>query len=300
MSERNVPISAIEDRALLARVVATHTLTGVSSGSALLLVDRRLLAVHDDAFRVTWIDPLTFELEPWVLQGEGAPLRKRVKPDFEAAVMTVDGAVHLLGSGSTAKRCAIARLDVARRDVTIRDNAALYECVRGALALDTRPNIEGAVVVGERLRVFHRGVGGRPSAAVELSLGVLRGEQPRALALQQIELGALDGIPLGVTDVAAIGEKQYALVAAAEDTTDAVSDGPIAGSLLGVLATDGAHRALRWTRLMDADGRPLRRKVEGLVIDADCHGGWILTDADDAQVPADLCRIEIEGLSADG
>jgi hypothetical protein len=298
MGEGNVPVRAIEDRALVARVVATHSLAGVSSGSALLLVDGRLLAIHDDAFRVTWIDPLTFALEPWVLRGQGAPLQKFVKPDFEAAVVTADGAVHLLGSGSTAKRCAIARLDLARRDVTIRDNAALYKCVRDALELDTRPNIEGAVVVGDRLRVFHRGVGGRPSAAVELSLGVLRGEQPQALALQWIELGALDGVPLGVTDVAAIGEKRLALVAAAEDTADAVSDGPIAGSVLGVLATDGPRPVLRWTRLIDADGRPLRRKVEGLVIDADCRGGWILTDADDAQTLAELCRIEIDGFSA--
>ena len=297
MTERNVPITAIEDRALVARVVATHSLAGVSSGSALLLKDGRLLAVHDDAFRVTWIDPLTFALEPWVLRGQGAPLQKGVKPDFEAAVVTADGAVHLLGSGSTAKRCAIARLDVARRGVTIRENAALYECVRGALELDTRPNIEGAIVVGERLTVFHRGVGGRPSAAVELPLGVLRGERPRALALRGVELGALDGVRLGVTDVAAIGEQRLALVAAAEDTADAVSDGPVAGSVLGVLATDAAQSALRWTRLMDADGRLLRRKVEGLVIDADGRGGWILTDADDAQTPAELGRIGIEGFS---
>jgi hypothetical protein len=295
MPELKAPLTASEDRALAVRVVSLRSLVGVSAGSALLRVAGRLLAVHDDAFRVTWIEPVTLALEPWVLQGEGAPLPKRAKPDFEAAVVTADGAVHLLGSGSTAERCAIARLDVATRRAAIRGNPQLYDCIREALELDTRPNIEGAIVVGERLRVFHRGVGGRPSAAVDVPLGVLAGETAQALALQWIELGALDGIPLGLTDVVAIDAERFVFVASAEDAADAVSDGPVSGSVLGVLTSDAA----RWVPLLDVAGQPLRRKVEGLVIDTDGRGGWILTDADDARVPAGLGRIEIDGFRDD-
>jgi len=294
MTEHRPSITAGEDRAWVARVVRLKPLGGVAAGSALLLIDGRLLAVHDDSFRVTWIDPSDFALESWVLQGAGAALPKASKPDFEAALVTADGAVHLLGSGSTAQRCVIARLDLGRRAVTIRQNVPLYERVRDVLKLDTRPNIEGAIVVGEVLRVFHRGVGGGASAAVDLPLDVLFGAPPQVLALQWIELGMLDGVPLGLTDVAALDDERAVFVAGAEDTADAVSDGPIAGSVLGVLAAAAARA--RWTRLVDADGRPLRRKVEGLVIDADCRGGWILTDADDAAAPAELGRIEITGM----
>jgi hypothetical protein len=290
---------AIEDRTLAARVVATRSLVGISAGSALLSIGERLLAVRDDAFCVTWIERHSLDLEPWVLQGDGAPLPKAVKPDFESAVVTADDAVHLLGSGSTPERCSLARLDVATRAVRIRRNVALYACVRDALALDTRPNVEAAIIVGERLRVFHRGVGGRASGAVDLPLDVLDDATPRALTVQWFDLGVLDDIPLGVTDVAAIDGARLAFVAAAEDTADAVSDGPVAGSVLGLVATGGAGSMARWTRLLDADGRPLRRKVEGLVVDADGRGGWILTDSDDARAPAELCRIELEGFRAD-
>jgi len=261
---------------LAARVVATRKLVGLSAGSALVSMGERLLAVHDDAFAVTWIERYSLDLEPWVLQGDGAPLPKLEKPDFESAVVTPDGAVHLLGSGSTPERCAIVRLDVAAHAVRIRHSVPLYECVRSALELDTRPNVEGAVIVGQRLRVFHRGVAGCASGAVDLPLDVLDDAVPRVLAVQRFDLGVLDGVSLGITDVAALGDERLVFVAAAEDTADAVSDGRVMGSVLGVLTTDGARTLARWTRLLAADGRPLRRKVEGLVIDADVRGGWVL------------------------
>ena len=50
------PVRALEDRALSARVIATYRLDNVSGGSALLRVrSDLLLAVHDDAFRVSLI-----------------------------------------------------------------------------------------------------------------------------------------------------------------------------------------------------------------------------------------------------
>ena len=113
------PIRALEDRALTARVVATHRLEEITGGSALLRVGAdRLLAVHDDAFRVSLIALPALAVTPLVLKGEGAALPKAVKPDFEAAIATAPGIVHLLGSGSTPKRCRIAHIDRTMRSIS--------------------------------------------------------------------------------------------------------------------------------------------------------------------------------------
>ena len=173
---RNKPIRAIEDAALAARITRGHTLPGVTAGSALLRVGDRLLAVHDDAFRVTWISLPELANTPMVLRGDGAALAKPIKPDFESAVCTPDGLIHLLGSGSTAARCTLARIDLARSAVALVEHPDLYLRVQEALELRERPNIEGAIVDGERLRVFHRGTGNTPSASADLPLRALYGE----------------------------------------------------------------------------------------------------------------------------
>jgi hypothetical protein len=229
------------------------------------------------------------------LRGDGGALAKSIKPDFESAVRTPDGVIHLLGSGSTAGRCALARIDLSRSIVTFVDNPEMYDCVRAALELAERPNIEGATVDSKRLRVYHRGIATTPSASVDLPLAVLYGESPRTLATQLFDLGALDGVPLGLTDVAASSCEHELFAAAAEDTADAVLDGPVAGSVIGIIET-GETPAARWTRLLEGNGLPCRHKVEGLVVDDDLRGGWVLTDADDPTLPTMLARIELDGF----
>ena len=290
-----VRIPAIEDAALEARVVAEHALLGVTAGSALLKIGARLLAVHDDAFRVSWIDPATFGVTPLVLAGDGAALAKSVKPDFESAARTSDGAIHLLGSGSTraALRDRANRSDRGnRRAVGAPGSLSMH--VQDALGLGVRPNIEGAVIGCGRLRLFHRGVGGAPSGCVDLRVDVLDGAAPhRVGAVCTFELGALDGVSLGITDAVAARGEECMFVAAAEDTADAIADGAVVG--LGARA-HRLDRGARWTRLVDVDGRPYRGKVEGLVVDESFGGGWILTDADDPEQPTTIGRIELKGF----
>jgi hypothetical protein len=295
-TEISTLIRAAEDRALAARVVATHRLEGVTGGSALLEVDGRLLAVHDDAFRVSWIARPSYAVTPLVLAGDGAPLAKADKPDFEAAVRTPDGAIHVLGSGSGAKRCVLARIDPETSAVALRHRPGLYRCVQNALASGERPNIEGAVVDGDRLRLFNRTAGRTPNASIDLPLEALDGGAPRAIALATFELGALDGVRLGFTDVAALRDGRSAFIAAAEDAPDAIVDGPVAGSVVGLLEPTASGIRARWTRLCGADGRPRAYKVEGLVVDRGSRGGWLLTDADDPHAPAALLRIELVGF----
>lgn len=280
---------------LSARLVAVHPLPGVRAGSALVRVDARLLAVQDDAFCAAWIDLPGFGVTQLPLQGDGSALAKKDKPDFEAALRAPDGSVYLLGSGSLGNRCTLARIGPDRAAVSLREIPEMYESVRLALSLGNRPNIEGAGVVGSRLRLFHRGAGSAPSASVDLPLDVLTGAPPEVLALRWFELGALDGVGLAFTDVEILGDARTVFVAAAEQTDDAIADGPVAGAAIGLI--EGAHGSVRWTRLLESDGRPSLRKVEGLALDDDLRGGWLITDPDDPHRAAELCRVELDGFN---
>ncbi|HET8699283.1 MAG TPA: hypothetical protein VFO94_17490, partial [Gammaproteobacteria bacterium] len=154
---------AIEDARLAATVVATRPVEGLASGSALLRIGDALCAVHDDAFRITRIALPAFATSHCVLSGDGAPLPKSAKPDFESAVRSRDGTIYLLGSGGAPPRCRIAHLTPdGSAALALDERPDLYRSVGEALG--TIPNVEGAIVADERLRLFHRGTGAAPSA----------------------------------------------------------------------------------------------------------------------------------------
>jgi hypothetical protein len=289
-----VLVTTRADERLEARVAMRRALPAVTAGSALLRIGPRLLAIHDDAFRATWIEPTTLTCDSWLLWGDGKPLPKARKPDFEAAVVAGHDTVYLLGSGSTDERCRVAQLDLRRRSASVADRTAFYAAIRGALGLAV-PNVEGAAVEGERLLLLHRGVGGEPSACLTLVASALTGAPPRVVGTEWFSLGALDSVPLGFTDLAMGPGGRRFFVAAAEDTTDAVADGAVAGSVLGVIGGAAERRCARWTAIRDSAGVPLRHKVEGLALDDDGRGAWLLSDADDPARPSELCRVELAG-----
>lgn len=253
-------ISGSQDPILKAQVVETRPLPGVRAGSALLALDGRLLAVGDDAFAVTWVDG--------EVVGDPKPLPKHAKPDFEAAAVAPDGKVWLFGSGSLPQRC----------QVTCLDGTPAYDARPTYAGLATRlgepPNVEGAVFVEGRLHLFHRAVGDRPDVWF-----VLTADRTVDTA-RELRLGTLRGVPLHLTDVAALPDGRLAFLAAAEETDDPVADGPVSGSVVGVIEGDAA----RWTPLTVA-------KAEGLAFVGE--DGWFVTDADDPGREAQLCRFTL-------
>jgi hypothetical protein len=284
-------IVAARDERLEARVTAATPLPGVRAGSALVRVGARLLAIQDDAFAAVWIDPRTHRTEPLVLRGAGGALEKKLKPDFEAAFVH-DGRIWVLGSGSRPNRCCIARVDVAQREVPLFNALPLYGAI--ARALGQPANIEGAVPLPDRLRLFHRGPGRSRDAnyTLDVPLDILAGAPPQLLDVRRFDLGAVGGLFLGFTDAVPLDAGRLLYLAVAEDTPDGILDGPIAGAAVGVL--DGA--TARWNTLLEADGAVSRRKVEGVALDPGGQSGWLLTDPDDPDLPAELCRLELGTL----
>jgi hypothetical protein len=279
-------------------IVAVHPLEGVRAGSALLRVDARLLVVQDDAFCAGWIELPDLQHTRFPLAPDSASLPKGEKPDFEAAVRSPDGVIFLLGSGSTPRRTVIARFLPSARSVVLTAMPQVYDCVRRALGLASGPNIEGAVIEGGVLRLFHRGIG-HASAMIDLPSGVLDGEPPRVLACHPLELGDIEGVPLSITDAAMVDRHRALFLAVAEDTPDAIIDGPVAGCAIGLLTGPADQRQVRWCRVLDSDGVPSRRKFEGIAADDDLRGAWVITDPDDPDRNAELCRIELCGFEVE-
>ena len=80
-------------------------------------------------------------------------------------------------------------------------------------------------------------------------------------------------------------------LAVAEDTPNAIDDGPIVGAAVGVVAGSRA----RYARIAGPDGAPSVHKFEGIALDPGGRRGWLVTDPDDEDEPAQLCRLELAG-----
>jgi len=100
----------------------------------------------------------------------------------------------------------------------------------------------------------------------------------------------MDGVPLTFTDAAVYGGRML-YTAAAEDSPDAVRDGPVAGAALGVIAPGGSAR---YAEIVDADGARFAGKVEGLLM-RDARTGWIVIDRDEPATPSQLWEVELQG-----
>jgi len=222
---------------------------------------------------------------PRVGSAEGT---KHLKPDFEAAVAVGDD-VLLLGSGSTARRMR-ASLVTAPGTFTTIDLTPAYLRVAAALGVARdQLNLEGAARIGNRLRWFQRGnsAAGVPSASVDLDLSaLLAARQPAVGAPHRYDLGTVGGVALAITDAVALPGDRMLVSAAAEDTPNAVDDGPVVGAAIALLDDD------RVLAVAAVPGGPY--KIEGLAVRGLDPAGVSLIAVVDADDPlAASSRLEL-------
>lgn len=286
-----------------ARTLSFDDGSPVRAASAIAPYAGGWLVAQDDSTHAAWVTPGSVQRLRLFAPVEGLDEfserdgSKALKPDLEAACeVLVDGvpAVLLLGSGSSPRRmrCALVREDA---QVVTADLTALYAVVAEALGVEVASvNVEGACRVGEALRLFQRGnlAAGLESAGIDLELQSLvdavvgRGDAAavRVLRVQGYQLGEVEGVGLAVTDAVALPGGRVLLSAAAEDTPNAVDDGPVVATAL-VLVDD--EQVLDMTPLPEVDGRP--HKVEGLVVQDHLDDGLRLlavVDGDDPDAPS--------------
>lgn len=287
----------------------------VRGASALAPFGSGWLIAQDDAAHACWWTPgeaRRVRVHPRV---EGHDVfdessgTKQLKPDFEAAcsVGPRDApAVLLLGSGSGPHRtrATLLRLDGGVPQHVTTDLTGLYVSVAAALDCpDGTLNLEGACVVGDRLRWFQRGLpaAGSPTGSVELDLasalaaveGALDPASVRVTDARRYDLGEAGGVGLAVTDAIALDRRRDRVLvsAAAEDSPNVYDDGPVVGSVLAVVE-DG--------EVVDVGDLPwidgAVAKVEGLALAAgDRTGAHLLAtvDGDDHTTPAALLELRV-------
>jgi len=274
----------------------------LTAASGLVRIGRRHYVIADDEQHLGVFDPAS----PGPVQlvrlfdgdlPESAKKRKKKKADLESLVhlpplpRCPGGALLTLGSGSrpNRRRGALLGLDAAGAllgQVKVIDLAPLYEPLGRRF---DQLNIEGALILDDDLMLLQRGNKGGPNATIRYAWRALSpwllgdvDAAPEPRAVREIDLGAVDGIPFGFTDCAAMPEGGgWLFSAVAEDTDNAFDDGACAGVAIGVVNGDGGVQAIL----------PLepRRKVEG--IDARLLQGKVVigmvTDADDPDAPAE-------------
>lgn len=268
----------------------------LSAASGMVVAGDFLYVIADDELHLGVFDPRG--------QGEGrlvrifpgelpdAPaLRKAAKPDLEALVRLppFETCPHGATSGSRPNR----RTGVV---LVLDEDSSL---VGTTFPLDLSPfylpleasfpalNIEGAVVLGAELVLLQRANRMHPgSALIYLSLDeVLRATSSTNSAASEparvhsVDLGMIEGVPLGFTDGAALPDGRIVFSAVAENTEDTYLDGPCIGAAIGIIGIDGQVETLY--RLEPT------QKIEGVhaTIQGDLIRLLMVTDADDADVP---------------
>ena len=225
--------------------------------------------------------------------------RKKLKPDLEAITELPPfgnyphGALLALGSGSkkNRRRGALLRLDpfgaIDGAPLPLDVSRLFDELDRRFPAL----NIEGAVAIGDELRLLQRANKKHPQNLIlryplaafleALATGAAIGAIAPS-AIDSVDLGQIDGVPLSFTDAASLPDGSMVFTAVAEDTEDTYNDGACLGAAIGVAARDGTVRFL--DRLDEC------HKVEGVTarVDNNVIRLLLVTDADDPAIPASL------------
>lgn len=328
---RDVPteLRAAVDPALRARIVERAPLVyaapvaaeldrgdHVRAASGLAWLDGRLAIVQDDTSFVAFRgeDGAVSSLAlPAAADGrrrfESRRGNKNDKLDLESCLV-VGGRLIAFGSGSLPVREVVVVVDGVTGPVRVVPAAALHGAVRAALVRDGEAwqrevelNLEGAVIQGDRLRLFHRGNGAPAGVAVPVdavvdvsAAGFLAwldgGVAPPVLAVTWFHLGVAGSVRYGFTDAHVTEDGSLLFLASAEDSPNAIDDGTVHGTRIGIVDS----RGVRTADLLDGDGHVAAVKGEGIVsVPGEGDRVYVVLDVDDPDRPSELCTVELSG-----
>jgi hypothetical protein len=287
--------------------------TPVTAASGIAPLGDGWLVAQDDATSAAWLlgdDASRVRVLPPV-EGHDtfseAAGTKLLKPDLEVACPAeVDGepGVLLLGSGSAPRRMrgVLVRLVGGEPVVRAGDLGPLYERVAARLGLPLEHlNLEGASRHGPTVRWFNRGnpAGGLRSSSVDVPLAdlvaaVIGRSDPAAVPVGQprsYDLGEVDGVGLEVTEAIALPDGRLLLSAAAEDSPNAIDDGPVVATALALVDGDAV---LAVAPIPELHGHV--HKVEGLALreaDGDQLHLIAVVDDDEPDTPSALIDLRV-------
>lgn len=293
----------------------------VRAGSGVEWIGGALAVVQDDANFLALADPATGLCGAITLPAGEGGLRlfgddrgnKKFKLDLEGCVAVPDarGGETLVGFGSGSsplrERVLLAeRLPGSEPRIELVDASRFYARLRAAADFaGSELNVEGAAWRGGRIILLNRGNGaavddrGPVDALCEVDWPALRAHladpaahpAPAPGSILSFDLGTIDGCPLNFTDAAAFGNA-LVYTATAEASPNAVDDGPVAGSAIGVIF---AGPQTRFAVLQDEAGGRFAAKVEGVARGSRPGALYVVVDRDDPHRPSELCEVELSG-----
>ena len=297
---------------MTATVVSENPIPNLPSASGIEIIGPVAYLIGDDSPYLYPLDAATLAPHAPVLLFEtehfdDGRIGKKRKPDLEcmAALVWPDGrpGLLLLGSGSRPNRARgwFVPTEGPQTPEPL-DLAPLYAKLQAALPDGVELNLEAAATTEMELLLFQRTVG-RADAALLLAL-------PLALVLRQLAgdvdaeipapqqvafaLPHIDGCPAGFSGATFVGEHLF-VSASVENTDDAVLDGEVLGSFVGVV--DAVAGTANFARLAWADGRAYRGKVEGLAVRRELAKNQfellLVTDDDEGGSTAAIAHLQL-------
>jgi hypothetical protein len=273
-----------------ATILSETTLPHLPSASGVEIIGATAYIVSDDAPFLYVLDAATLAPVSQVQLFESTEfgtgrIPKATKPDLEsmAAVASPGGAAGLLlcGSGALPNRetgyfvgvpAATATPEAAApRFVQRLDLSSLYARLREHLPPGATLNLEATATTKAELLLLQRPVSGGPALLFILPLAPTlaylfepHGPAPTPTRVLSFKLPTLGGYVAGFSG-ATYTSGRLLITASVEATHDAVADGAVLGSFVGILNL-AAPTAATFARLTWADGRAYLGKVEGLAV----------------------------------
>lgn len=284
---------------MTATVLSEVTLPNLPSASGVEIIGDTAYIIGDDSPWLYMLNAVTLvpvgQVQLFDTAGFATGrIPKADKPDLECTVALTwpDGraGVLVLGSGSRPLR-EVGWFVPATATPTPQkiDLAPLYALLHEHLPPSLGVlNLEAAAATATELLLFQRTVGRADAAglfrlplAATLRFLVEPGAPAPTIAVGWFSLPEINGCPAGFSG-ATLVENQLFVTASVENTPDAVLDGAVLGSFVGVVNLQTL--TANFARLAWADGRIYQGKVEGIAV-RQLHAGQaelLLVTDDDA------------------
>ncbi|MEL5995351.1 DUF6929 family protein [Hymenobacter segetis] len=286
---------------MTAAIISENQIPGLPSASGVEIIGPVAYVIGDDSPYLYQLDAATLAPTGRITLFDAAAdfatgrIPKPVKPDLECMVALTwpddRAGLLLLGSGSRPNRVRGWFVPAAGEQLPAAvDLTTLYAILAAHLPTGVVLNLEAAATTDTELLLFQRTVG-RADAALLFVLPLAEtlafltnptGANPPAVHQLVFELPLIEGCPAGFSGATFV-DGQLFVSASVENTADAVLDGAVLGSFVGVV--DVAAHTATFAQLVWADGRPYFGKVEGLAVRqqlADGQFELLLVTDDDA------------------
>lgn len=248
-------------------VIKKAVLQGLPSASGMEIIDGVIYVVGDDSPYLYVLDHSLREINKVELfqteDFESGRIPKNIKPDLETLThLTIAGNKYLLvtGSGSDVNRDKGFLIKLPTKynkkfvvqELNFKGLFDLLRMNEDIIGTDGELNIEASTVTEDYFILFNRANKKGVNTALVFNLEefiVYLSENPELIPFPVVipyELKGINNIPAGFSGASSMGNQIF-ITASVEDTDDAISDGEVYGSFVGIM-TAGKDALLKGSR----------------------------------------------------